>query len=99
MSKQVVILFAAILLVTCSSLSATELVANGSFETGTFAGWIPNIVGTPFIPWLVSPAGAGAGFGMLPTAPQDGLFDAWNGFDGGGPMTFTLHQDIKIPKF
>jgi hypothetical protein len=35
---------------------------------------------------------------MVPTMPQDGLFDAWNGFDGAAP-TFTLQQDIKIPQF
>lgn len=82
-----------------ASVSASELVTNGSFETGTFAGWTTNITGTPFIPWLVSPAGAGSGFSLLPTQPQDGLFDAWNGFDGAGMTIFTTYQDIKIPQF
>ena len=99
MSKQKVLLCITGVLFSFASASATELVSNGSFETGTFTGWTPNIVGIPFIPWLVSLAGVGAGFGMLPTQPQDGQYDAWNGFDGAGPMMFILHQDIRIPQF
>jgi hypothetical protein len=76
---------------------AAGTVVNGSFETGTFAGWSAATLGSPFIPWTVSGAGAGAGFGMAPTAPQEGAFVAWNGFDGDGPMSFTLTQDIAVP--
>lgn len=68
---------------------------NGSFETGDFSGWTPNVTGAPFVPWLVSPAGDGSGF-FAPTDPQDGDFVAWNGFDGEGPMEFTLQRDIKV---
>lgn len=77
---------------------AGELVVNGSFETGSFSGWTVTTTGTPFLPWLVSPAGAGAGFGMQPTMPQSGMLDAWNGFDGEGPMHFTLSQQVAIPR-
>jgi hypothetical protein len=70
---------------------------NGSFETGDFAGWSTATLGSPFIPWTVSGAGAGAGFGMAPTAPQEGAFVAWNGFDGAGPMSFALTQDVAVP--
>ena len=38
----------------------------------------------------------GSGF-FPPTEPQDGDFVAWNGFDGDGPMRFTMYQDIVIP--
>ena len=68
---------------------------NGSFETGDFSGWTPAVTDAPFIPWLVSPAGDGSGF-FAPTDPQDGDFVAWNGFDGIGPMEFTLQRDIKV---
>jgi hypothetical protein len=34
---------------------------------------------------------------MVPTAPQDGLLDAWNGFDGSASTEFHLYQDVTIP--
>ena len=98
MWRKVIPLFAGACLCLSLPAHATELVTNGSFETGTFHGWTPAIVGSPYIPWLVAPAGNGAGFGMQPTLPQDGLQDAWNGFDGAGPMSFTLYQDINLPR-
>jgi hypothetical protein len=70
-------------------------VFNGSFELG-FLGWTAQELGTPFIPWQTEGAGSGSGFGMAPTQPQDGILDAWNGFDGGGPMFFTLYQDVQL---
>jgi len=72
-------------------------VVNGSFETGNFTGWTTVTTNTPFVPWTVSPAGVGPGFGMLPTQPQDGTFVAWNGFDGSGPMQYLMFQDLAIP--
>src|SRR5262249_27022457 len=67
----------------------TNLVTNGSFEPGNFTGWTTVSTGTPYMPWAVSGAGVGGGYGMLTTAPQDGTYDAWNGFDGAGPMQYT----------
>jgi hypothetical protein len=72
-------------------------VANGGFETGNFAGWTPAVTGPPFLPWQVSRPGVGSGFGMAPTAPQEGAFDAWNGFDGAGPMQYVLSQVVTVP--
>ena len=58
------------------------------------------MTGSPFVPWLITTAGAGNPvYGLAVTQPQDGQYDAWNGFDGQGPMVFTLHQDVSIPKF
>jgi len=81
-----------------------QLITNGSFETGDFSGWNVSTVatgggGTPFQPWTVSPAGFGGflGYEILPTSPQHGTHDAWNGFDGDGPMEFRMYQDISIP--
>jgi subtilisin family serine protease len=76
---------------------ATSLIANGSFETGDFTGWATTTTGAPFRPWAVSGAGFGGGFGMATTSPQDGSFVAWHGFDGIGPMEFTMTQDVTIP--
>ena len=72
-------------------------IVNGGFETGDFTGWTTTMNGSPFLPWQVSTAGAGGGFGMAATEPQDGSFGAWNGFDGSGPMQFQMWQDITIP--
>jgi len=81
-----------------------ELVENGSFETGDFTGWIVSTAstggeGTPFRFWSVSQAGAGGfqGYGIKPTAPQDGAYVAWHGFGGGGPLEFRMYQDVHIP--
>ena len=75
----------------------SDVIRNGSFETGDFTDWTTVTTGAPFRPWAVSGAGAGNGFGFDPTSPQDGSFVAWNGFDGGGPMEFQLFQDVTIP--
>lgn len=77
--------------------TADNLLINGSFEAGVLGGWTAYTTGVPFLPWEVSLAGAGAGFEMAPTQPQDGSFVAWNGFDGDGPMQFVLYQDVVIP--
>src|SRR6266852_5732250 len=77
---------------------------NGSFESGDFSGWNVSTVstggaGTPFVPWTVSHAGAGgfSAYSIVTTSPQAGLYDAWNGFDGAGPMEFRMYQDITVP--
>jgi PEP-CTERM motif len=74
--------------------NATELLTNGGFETGDFTGWTRITSGIPFVDWTVSTAGDGSGF--FPVTPQEGVYDAWNGFDGDGPMGFALYQDVAI---
>ncbi len=81
-----------------------QLIINGSFETGNFSGWNVSTAatggdGSPFAPWSVTSAGGGgfAGYEILQTSPQHGTHDAWNGFDGGGPMEFRMYQDFSIP--
>jgi PKD repeat protein len=75
-----------------------ELITNGGFESGDFSGWNTNVTNEPFQDWTVSTAGNGGGEGGLaPTAPVEGSYDAWNGFDGAGPMQYTMYQDISIP--
>ncbi|MEO8269764.1 MAG: hypothetical protein ABI557_08590, partial [Aureliella sp.] len=83
--------------VIAQGLQANELVTNGSFETGDFSGWTSFTTGFPYIDWTVSGAGFGPGYGMAATKPQDGSFDAWNGFDGSGPMQYIMYQDVTIP--
>jgi len=76
-------------------VSSCEIV-NGSFETGDFTGWNVELDSEPFLDWLVVGSGFGVGFGMETASPRDGNYVAINGFDGAGPMTFSMYQDIKI---
>ena len=75
----------------------TSTVENGSFETGDFTGWTTATSGTPFVDWTVSAAAAGGSNGLDSTTPQDGTLNAWNGFDGAGPLEFTMYQDVDVP--
>lgn len=73
-------------------------ILNASFETGNFSGWTVAVVpNAPLIPWRVDGAGVGSGYGMSLTSPVDGSEVAWNGFDGGGPLHFSMYQDVTIP--
>ena len=75
-----------------------QLITNGSFETGDFTGWTVATTARAGPGLAVSGAGAGNGFGLAPTEPQDGDFVAWNGFDSfSAPMQYTMFQDVAIP--
>jgi hypothetical protein len=97
----IIILVGIVLFSGSESASAqTELIVNGSFETGNFNGWTTTQPAQPFRPWRVTGAGQGGGFPSVHTTqPQSGVFSAWNGFDAGSPVPaqFTLFQDITIP--
>ncbi|MCA9427488.1 MAG: hypothetical protein KC940_25250 [Candidatus Omnitrophica bacterium] len=91
------VVFSAPFLTDFVSAQGVEIIENGSFEAGNFTGWTAQTAGFASIPWNVIGAGSVAGTGMQPSAPQDGSYVAWNGFDGGGPMNFILFQDVSIP--
>jgi glutamine cyclotransferase len=74
---------------------ATELIVNGGFETGDFTGWTVNAPVNPYAPWTVGAAGSPGR--RSPISPIEGEYDAWNGFDGGGPIEFTMYQDVSLP--
>jgi hypothetical protein len=74
-----------------------ELIVNGSFETGNFTGWGTKDMAIPFVPLAVRGAGFTPGFDLFATAPTDGSFVADNGFDGCGPDTIAMWQDVSIP--
>lgn len=69
-------------------------IANCSFETGTFDGWIAEDILTPYYPLEVNTAGVDVGFGFFVSAPTNGTFAALNGFDGDGPGVIRLSQDV-----
>jgi hypothetical protein len=72
-------------------------VANCSFQSG-FTSWITKDMALPFIPLTVSPAGTSiTGFVPWLTAPTDGVSSATHGFDGAGPDTIEVSQDVVIP--
>jgi hypothetical protein len=71
--------------------------ANASFETGDLSGWIAEDIVPPFFPLSVGPAGVSPGFGFFASEPTDGVFAALHGWDGGGPGTIVLAQDIDLP--
>ena len=68
---------------------STELLANGSFETGDFADWETKdmIVSVAPLEVLAAPD----------VTPTDGLFAVGHGLDGCGPDTIELWQDVSIP--
>ncbi len=90
-----------LLLATALCLGATATAAqvtNGSFEDGggSFTGWTVTDYTTPFFPVAVVPGGISPGFGFFSSAPTDGFFTAATGFDGGGPDTCTVAQDVTL---
>jgi hypothetical protein len=87
-------LAAAAALAFASPASGAELLTNGSFETGTFSGWTTTDLANPLTPWTVATSGAGY---FRSASPQDGTYDALNGFDGAGPGHITLSQTVTIP--
>ena len=69
---------------------------NGSFESG-FDSWVVQDMEDPYVALGFGPAGLTLGAGTFPTQPTDGDLVAYNGFDGGGPGTIVLAQDVLIP--
>lgn len=70
---------------------------NCGFETGNFTGWIPQDLSMPFYPLEVNTAGVDIGFGFFISDPTQGVFAVLNGFDGNGPGSISLAQDITVP--
>jgi hypothetical protein len=78
-----------------STASAT-LINNGSFETGDFSGWITQDLASPHRALTVRTAGYLSGYGFFTTTPTAGSYTATHGFDGGGPGTIRIGQDVLI---
>jgi LPXTG-motif cell wall-anchored protein len=70
---------------------------NCGFESGSFAGWATTDLSLPFQPLSVQPGGLNVGFGFFTSAPTEGSFAAITGFDGNGPGTIEVGQDVAIP--
>jgi hypothetical protein len=97
------LLFMVVLVLMFSGLrqvKAVDIMTNGSFETGDFTGWGTKDIAEPFYTLDVRVAGTSPedGFyGFFLAAPTDGSFAATHGFDGEGPDTIEIFQDVAIP--
>ena len=83
---------------TCQG-STTTTIANAGFEAGNLTGWNPLDIGVPFDPLRTEMAGVVIGCcttGELTTAPTEGLWAMVAGWDGGGPGTIRISQDINV---
>jgi hypothetical protein len=74
-----------------------SLLANGSFESGNFSGWIVQDIPQPLRALTVRTAGLSGGFGFFRTQPSEGRFSAVHGWDGSGPAVIRLAQDVSLP--
>lgn len=78
------------------SASACADIANCSFETGTLAGWTATDFVQPFYSQHVGSVES-VGFDIFTTAPSNGGQAFILGFDGEGPDTAELMQDVTMP--
>jgi hypothetical protein len=82
-------------------LVSTELIVNGGFETGNFAGWTVSPTGNQgWYPWQVTPVNGGDGVtGQVQRSlPFAGAYSGWNGFCCNSlPNPEYIYQDVTIP--
>lgn len=76
--------------------TADNLLVNCGFETGDFTGWVTQDVTGPFLPLTVAGPGS-PGFGFFTSAPTEGVVSALHGFDGEGPGTIEIGQQLTLP--
>jgi len=74
-----------------------EVFTNGSFESGDFSGWITEDISDPFISLQVAGAGLDPGYGLFTSEPTDGYYNMVNGWEGAGPGTIRIAQDVLLP--
>lgn len=72
-------------------------VLNCGFESGDYTSWVTSDLTAPFFPLSVDPGGTDLGFGFFVSAPLQDGFSAFHGFDGDGPGTIEIAQDITLP--
>lgn len=78
---------------TLTVVAKAATIANGSFETG-FTSWITTDLASPHVSLAVRGNGYNSGFGFASTVATQGSYSASHGFDGGGPGTISMAQDI-----
>ena len=76
--------------------TAENLLVNCGFESGDFTSWVTQDLSDPFLPLTVS-GPASPGFGFFTSAPSEGVVSALHGFDGDGPGTIEIGQQVTLP--
>jgi hypothetical protein len=71
---------------------------NGSFEEG-FTNWVTSDLASPFQPLTVRENGYSPGFDFFSNVATQGANSATHGFDGGGPGTISIAQDVGTIDF
>ena len=84
------------LTVVFASTASAATITNGSFETGNFFGWVVRDLANPYSPLVVTDAESNTYSWSWSSMPTDGSYTAFSGFDGAGPGTITIAQDIGI---
>lgn len=69
---------------------------NCGFERGDFRGWVTQDLSDPFFPLQVNIAGLTSYTGFFLSDPPQGDFAALTGFDGNGPGTISVAQDVLL---
>lgn len=69
---------------------------NCGFERGDFRGWVTQDLSSPFFPLQVNIAGITSYGGFFLSDPPQGDFAALTGFDGNGPGTIRVAQDVLL---
>ncbi|MCU0751858.1 MAG: hypothetical protein MUC40_02280 [Akkermansiaceae bacterium] len=68
-------------------------ITNGSFETG-FSSWVTTDLTSPHVSLAVRTNGYNSGFGFASTIATNGAYAVSHGFDGNGPGTIIIAQDV-----
>ena len=76
--------------------TADNLLVNCGFESGDFTGWVTQDLTAPFLPLVVS-GPTSPGFNFFTSAPSEGVVSALHGFDGDGPGTIEIGQQVTLP--
>ncbi len=81
---------------SCSSVAGNPFV-NCGFESGNFSGWVTQDLTSPFYALDVDGAGIDPWAGFFISNPTEGSWAALHGFDGDGPGTISIAQDVLLP--
>jgi hypothetical protein len=84
-------------LVALLAARAPAQFVNGSFETGDFTGWVTQDLADPLQELTVTDEADDINWVSGEALPTDGNQVASTGFDGAGPGTIFLAQDVTIP--